>query len=80
MRIAIFSAYFPPHIGGVEQYTLNIASQLTGMGHEVTVVTSALADNPKRDEFPFSIIGIPSASVMGGPFLHRQTRKPPFMK
>ena len=68
MRIAIFSAYFPPHIGGVEQYTLNIASQLTDMGHEVTVVTSSLDNNPKRDEFPFSIVEIPSVSVMGDRF------------
>lgn len=68
MRIALFTAYFPPHIGGVERYTLNIANQLTRMGHEVTVVTSSPTGNSERQKCPFTVIDIPSKSVMGDRF------------
>lgn len=45
MNILIFSALYPPHIGGVERYTKSISRTLCEMGHQVTVATSALYDD-----------------------------------
>ena len=67
MRIALFSAYFPPHIGGVEQYTLNLATSLYNKGHEVVVITSNSGDGSKP-HVPFEVIEIPTISVMGDRF------------
>lgn len=38
----IFSAHYFPHIGGIEQYTDNLARELACRGCSVTVVTNAL--------------------------------------
>lgn len=67
MRIALFSAYFPPHIGGVEQYTLNLATSLYKKGHEVVVITSN-SGNGAKPHVPFEVIEIPTISVMGDRF------------
>lgn len=40
MRIAIFSAQYPPHMGGIENFTQNLARALGNRGHAVTVVTN----------------------------------------
>ncbi len=45
--IAIFSAYMPPHIGGIERYVDNLSSQLLKIGFQPIVVTSNY-DNQKR--------------------------------
>ncbi len=40
-KLLIVAPYFPPHIGGVEQYTRHLAMALVATGHwEVTVVTT----------------------------------------
>lgn len=39
-KICIFSAFYPPHQGGVERYVKNIAHELNLRGYEVIVVTS----------------------------------------
>lgn len=36
----IFSAQYPPHMGGVEFFTRNIARALAGLGHRVLIVTN----------------------------------------
>lgn len=40
MRVAIFSASYPPHMGGVENFTQNLAAALSARGDAVTVVTN----------------------------------------
>lgn len=44
MKIAIFSGYFPPHLGGVERYSDKLADALQVLGHEVVIVTSNDSD------------------------------------
>lgn len=68
MRIALFSAYFPPHIGGVEKYTLNMANQLEAMGHDVTIITSASKSERVSQTTTFPVIEIPSISIMDDRF------------
>lgn len=71
-HIAIFSAYYPPHLGGVELYTRNLAKELVRAGNEVSVITSSFGINLScakctlDDEV--NIYSIPSKSVMGDRF------------
>lgn len=39
-NLAIFSAQFPPHMGGIENFTRNLACALANRGNAVTVVTN----------------------------------------
>jgi phosphatidylinositol alpha-1,6-mannosyltransferase len=39
MRVAVVSPEFPPDIGGVETYALEVVAELARRGHEVTVFT-----------------------------------------
>ena len=39
-NIAIFSAQYPPHMGGIENFTRNLARALATRGHSVVVVTN----------------------------------------
>ncbi|WP_198666393.1 glycosyltransferase family 4 protein [Paratractidigestivibacter faecalis] len=39
-NLAIFSAQFPPHMGGIENFTRNLARALANRGNAVTVVTN----------------------------------------
>lgn len=39
-NLAIFSAQFPPHMGGIESFTRNLARALANRGNAVTVVTN----------------------------------------
>ena len=46
----IFSAHFPPHMGGIESYTESLANQLSTTGDTAIVVTSRLQqDTPARE-------------------------------
>jgi len=40
MNILLISHFFPPHKGGIETATYNIAKKLTEKGHEVIIITS----------------------------------------
>lgn len=40
--IAIFSAYMPPHVGGIERYVDNLSKKLVEKGYNVIIVTSNL--------------------------------------
>lgn len=64
LSICIFSAYYLPHLGGVESYTSNLALALLGLGHEVTIVTSS--DKNRRPEIrdKVRVVSIPSVSFM----------------
>ena len=40
-RVLLVCHYYAPHIGGIESVVQAEAERLTGLGHEVTVLTSA---------------------------------------
>ena len=66
-RIVFFSAYYPPHLGGVEKFTQNLSKALTKMGHEVLIVTSSLnkpADIAEKEDKKIRVIEITSKSIM----------------
>lgn len=67
MNILIFTALYPPHIGGVERYAQNISYALNRLGHKVTVVTSALYKDPGiTTENGILILRFPCLSIMNG--------------
>lgn len=69
-QILIASAYYAPHMGGVERYTENLAKKLAELGNEVVVVTSS--DSERTGSFVsennVSLIEIPSVSLMNDRF------------
>ena len=70
MNVGIVSAYYPPHMGGVELFSENLACQLVRMGHDVTVITSLL-DGAMRYEEPVEgmrIYRLPTRNLAGGRF------------
>lgn len=48
-KIAIFTAYYLPHLGGVERYTANLCKELRKMDYDVTIITCNY-DNLKQEE------------------------------
>lgn len=68
-RIAIVSAYYPPHMGGVERFTCSIASELSSRGNHVTVLTSGANHSAgNKRENGVEVIEIPSISIMNDRF------------
>lgn len=70
MKIVLVTAFFRPHMGGVENYTENVASNLTKMGNEVIVLTSALdgAETMEIKEEGYSVIRLRSSLFLNGRF------------
>lgn len=66
-HLLIFTAYYPPHLGGVERYTQNLAHALLRLGNEVTIVTSSLKSGANHDG-KAGIVEIPSISLMSSRF------------
>lgn len=64
VTILIFSAYMPPHVGGVERYTESLSKQLVKMGYQVIVVTSNFdnRENTYKDD-GITIIRLPIYSL-----------------
>lgn len=48
-RICIFSAYFHPHFGGVEQYNYQLATQMVKSGYQVYMVTFNTENQVSRE-------------------------------
>ena len=48
--IAIFSAYYYPHLGGIERYIHNLMSQFLKKGHRVILITSNYNDDLEYEE------------------------------
>lgn len=40
--IGIIAAHFLPHLGGVERYVFNLATELSARGHKIIIITSQL--------------------------------------
>lgn len=67
-NIALFCAYYPPHIGGVERYTHCLAEELARRGHFITIITSKTEAEDKQISKNIRILTIPSFSLMGNRF------------
>ena len=70
MKFIIFSAQYLPTVGGVERYTNSLAKKLIAKGHTVSVVTSALPDQPytETDTDGIKVFRLPCIMLMGGRF------------
>ena len=65
MKIVIFSSYFLPHRGGVENYVHQTAKRLVKRGHRVWVATSRLAGVKNAGKIDgIEVIRIPSVEVL----------------
>lgn len=49
LSICIFSAFYPPHLGGVEVYTQNLGKSLAKKNNSVTIVTSQTRKEPLHE-------------------------------
>ena len=67
-HILIFSAYYPPHLGGVELYTLHLSEALREMGFKTTVVTSGFANEDQDPDESTNVIRVPSVSIVNNRF------------
>ena len=65
MRIVMFSWYYPPVVGGLENIAKFLADQLAARGHEVSVLTSAVPEGVS--EFVAGRNGVPE--IVRLPFL-----------
>lgn len=54
MKIAIFTGFYIPFLGGIERYTSKLAGELTSLGHEVIIVTT------NHDNLPSCVPGNPT--------------------
>ena len=63
--IALFSANYPPHTGGVETYTYNIARTFASLGHRPIVVclNNTEAAPIETDEFGVEVLRLPCHKV-----------------
>jgi len=70
VKFIIFSAQYLPTVGGVERYTNSLAKKLIAKGHTVSVVTSALPDQPdtETDADGIKIFRLPCLMLMNGRF------------
>jgi glycosyltransferase involved in cell wall biosynthesis len=59
MRVALVSANFRPHVGGIERFTEILAAGLAGRGHQVTVLCCRFGAAPKRERDGFDVVRIP---------------------
>lgn len=50
MKLLIFSPYYPPHIGGIENYTAELAARLAKKDLHITIFTSQLPTNSPQKE------------------------------
>lgn len=67
-NFAIFSAQYPPHMGGVEVFTQNLARELSARGNHVTVVANDTegVGAGKTDEDGVEVFRMPCWPLMNG--------------
>lgn len=69
LSICIFSAFYPPHLGGVEVYTRNLSKSLAKKNNSVTIVTSQTHKEPLREnDEGVEILRIKSKGVLNDRF------------
>lgn len=68
--ICIFSAFYPPHLGGVEVYTQSLSRELSKKGFKVCVITSqSNRDTPLMEsDGDITVFRFPSVCLMGDRF------------
>lgn len=68
LSIAIFSAQFVPHIGGVETFSDSISAELARRGHNVLIVTNDTEGLGPHDETPegVEVIRLPCFPLLRG--------------
>lgn len=67
----IFTAFYLPHVGGVEKYTANLARALVEGGDTVIIVTTASGAEDLLEEHPcegLTVFRLPSFGLLGGRF------------
>ena len=62
---AIVSALYPPHVGGVERYSYNLAKKLEERGHKIIVITSGIGEVEVVSE-KMKIYRMPSWHLLNG--------------
>lgn len=80
MRILVFSSYFLPHKGGVENYVYQTSKRLVKRGHKVWVVTSKLKGMKEREKIDgIDVVRVPAVDVLPDrlplPFVMSVTKK-----
>ena len=61
MRVALYSPFFPPQVGGAERFTHVLADFLAQDGHQVTVVTLVPLGSDEELRLPYPVIRNPSS-------------------
>ena len=61
MRVALYSPFFPPQVGGAERFTHVLADFLARGGHQVTVVTLVPLEPDEELRLPYPVIRNPSS-------------------
>ena len=61
---AIVASLFPPHVGGVERYSYNLAKKLTDHGNRVIVITSGAGK--VKEEGGIKVYYLPSFLLLNG--------------
>ena len=56
MRVAFYSEPFHPLLGGMERFAEDIATGLSGLGIEVTLITTTSGAGDDGERFPFSVV------------------------
>lgn len=79
-NICIFSSLYLPNIGGIENYTHNLASELSRTGYKVTIVTCNISNNSEISiENNITVIRLPCHRVLRGrypiPKRNRRTKR-----
>lgn len=78
--VAVFSANYLPHLGGVENYTYHLAKEMTLLGARVSVVTLACEGataGPQIDDGGFRVVRLESRALLGGRYpIARPLRAP----
>lgn len=69
-KIGIVSAYYLPHLGGVEQFTDSLAHELVRMGHSVEIITCGNARHAQCQSpcEGIEVFRLPGRSLLGDRF------------
>ncbi len=66
-RICFVSAFYPPHIGGVERYVSELAGKFREKGYDVYVITSSHDNSKVESEIDgIRVFRLKSISLLGG--------------